>query len=426
MSLKGFLKFAVVGFLGLVLSIGLIVVRETVSERSEYREKVYSEMAKTTAASQILLGPILVFPYERVSRSNSEVQQRFHFVYPKQLAIAGNLKSEKRYRGLYEVLLYDADLTVDGTFNYRKPEIDEDVRWLKPYIVVLVQDSRGISTLPVLTWNEGGLEVKPGPGDLKIGLNGGFHADLPVEIQKGGAYNFHVAFRLRGMQSFGWLPVGENTKVSLKSDWPHPSFQGRSLPVSHAIAENGFEAVWESNHFGSNETPLLETAASPINFQDQDTNVRFFQPVDIYVQTERAVKYGFLFVALTFAAFLAFEAIQKLSIHPVQYGFVGTAIVVFYILLLALSEHISFIWAYVSASLASASLLAFYARYVLQSWARSLIFAAALIVLDSIVYGILQSEDFALLYGSLLLFSVLAVAMIITRRVNWNELKSEL
>ncbi|RYZ75514.1 MAG: cell envelope integrity protein CreD, partial [Proteobacteria bacterium] len=289
----------------------------------------------------------------------------------------------------------------------------------------LVQDSRGISTLPALTWKDGRLEVKAGPGDLKMGMNGGFHADLPLDVLKGGVFSFHSAFRLRGMQSFGWLPVGENTKVSLKSDWPHPSFQGRSLPISHEIAQNGFEAVWESNYFGSNEIPLLETAASPMNYQDLDTKVRFFQPVDIYVQSERAVKYGFLFIGLTFAAFLGFEAIQKLSIHPVQYGFVGAAIVVFYILLLALSEHVLFVWAYVCASLASASLLAFYVRYVLQSWARSLIFALSLLVLDLIVYGILQSEDFALLYGSLLLFSLLALAMIATRRVNWHGLKSE-
>lgn len=157
--------------------------------------------------------------------------------------------------------------------------------------------------------------------------------------------------------------------------------------------------------------------------QNQEIGVRLIQPVDIYLQAERSVKYGFLFIALTFAAFLVFESLRQLSIHPIQYGLVGLALVLFYVLLLALSEHIAFAWAYFVASLASICLLGFYIRYVVHSWKHSIGFALSLALLDAIIYGILISEDYALLYGSCLLFALLTAAMIGTRRVNWNDMK---
>jgi inner membrane protein len=225
------------------------------------------------------------------------------------------------------------------------------------------------------------------------------------------------------MQSFSWVPVGEETKVKLDANWPHPSFQGRALPKVHHITSQGFQAEWESTHFASNISQLMTDHAAGNSLQNQEIEVRLIQPVDIYLQTERSVKYGFLFIVLTFAVFLLFETLKQISIHPVQYGLVGLALVLFYVLLLALSEHLSFAWAYSLASLASVSLLAFYISYVLHSWKHALSFAISLALLDVIICGILISEDYAMLYGSCLLFTLLAAAMIVTRRVNWNEVK---
>jgi inner membrane protein len=435
MDWKGILKFFVIGFLGLMLSIALVVVRETVSERSARREQVYQDMAQTTAGSQVIAGPFLVLPYEMetlesvvdskgVKTSKLQSTQRSEIILPRKLVMNGQMETEKRYRSLYEILLYGTRVKLEGTFEVtasRDISVPQGatLRWLEPYLIVMVQDNRGLTTVPLVSWAGKNLEVKPGNGGLNLGIDGGFHAELPAEIPRGGSFPFGVDLVLHGMQSFSWVPVGEENRVKLQGDWPHPGFQGRSLPRGHQITAKGFEAEWESTQFSSNVGQLIR---SEIGLKNQEVGVRLVQPVDVYLQAERSVKYGFLFIGLTFAAFLLFETLKKLSIHPVQYGLVGLALVLFYVLLLALSEHIAFIWAYGVSSLASVGLLGFYIRYVVHSSKLATGFAGSLGVLYGIIYGILMSEDYALLYGACLLFALLASAMIVTRRVDWNRI----
>lgn len=429
MDWKGILKFFVIGFLGLMLSIALVVVRETVSERSARREQVYQDMAQTTAGSQVIAGPFLVLPYEiealesvvdskGVRTSKVQSTQDSKIILPRKLVMNGQMETERRYRSLYEILLYGTRVKLEGTFEMESQNISvpqgATLRWLEPYLVVMVQDNRGLTTVPLVSWAGKNLEVKPGNAGVNLGIDGGFHTDLPSDIQRGGTYPFAIDLVLHGMQSFSWVPVGDENRVKLQGDWPHPGFQGRALPRRHQITEKGFEAEWESTQFSSNVGQLIR---GETGLRNQEVGVRLVQPVDVYLQAERSVKYGFLFIAVTFGAFLLFESLKRLSIHPVQYGLVGLALVLFYVLLLALSEHIAFLWAYALAGLASMSLLGFYVRYVVQSWKNSLMFTGSLGILYAVVYGILMSEDFALLYGACLLFVLLAAAMVVTRRV---------
>jgi inner membrane protein len=441
MSLKGILKVAIIGFLGLVLGIGLIAVMGAVSERSQRRGQVYQDLAQTIAGSQVLAGPILVLPYEiqalstlvdekGIRTTKQEISRHERLILPRHLTMVGHLQSESRFRSLYEILLYGTQLKLEGHFEFSESKDIESppgstIRWLAPYLVVLVQDNRGLTTIPIVTWSGEKSAVKPGHRGLNLGIEGGFHSNLPQEVRAGGSFPFAIDLFLRGMQTLSWVPVGEETKVMLKGNWPHPSFQGRALPRSHRITAQGFEAEWESTHFSTNISQLIKSHAAETSLQNQAIGVKLIQPVDIYQQTERSVKYGFLFIALTFATFLFYETLKQLSIHPIQYGFVGLALVLFYVLLLALSEHLDFAWAYAVASLASVCLIGFYMRYVLQSWRHALGFALSLALLDAVIYGILLSEDYALLYGATLLFVLLAATMIATRRVNWNALELE-
>jgi inner membrane protein len=434
MDWKGILKFFVIGFLGLMLSIALVMVRETVSERSARREQVYQDMAQTTAGSQVIAGPFLVLPYEMetlesvvdskgVKTSKLQLTQHSEIILPRKLVMNGQMETERRYRSLYEILLYGTRVKLEGAFEVASQNVSvpqgATLRWLEPYLVVMVQDNRGLTTVPLMSWAGKNLEVKPGNGGFNFGIDGGFHAGVPADVQRGGSFPFAVDLVLHGMQSFSWVPVGEENRMKLQGDWPHPGFQGRALPRGHQITAKGFEAEWESTQFSSNVGQLVRSEAG---LKNQEVGVRLVQPVDVYLQTERSVKYGFLFIWLTFAAFLLFETLKKLSIHPVQYGLVGLALVLFYVLLLALSEHIAFAWAYGVAGLASVGLLGFYIRYVVHSSKIATGFAGALGVLYGIIYGILMSEDYALLYGACLLFALLALAMIVTRRVDWNRI----
>ena len=210
----------------------------------------------------------------------------------------------------------------------------------------------------------------------------------------------------------------------MESDWPHPSFDGGFLPDDRSVTGQGFQANWQLSRFATGVGGTLDRLAlgdtSPLG--NLDFGVRFVKPVDVYQQSERAVKYGLLFVVLTFMTFMLFEVLKSLAVHPVQYALAGAAVALFFLLLLSLSEHVPFALAYTVASAGCIGLLAYYVGHVLRSVQRGLAFSGLLAVLYVVLYVLLQSEDYALLMGSLLLFGVLAAVMVITRRVDWYRI----
>ena len=222
----------------------------------------------------------------------------------------------------------------------------------------------------------------------------------------------------------GFVPLGANTDVTMSCDWPHPGFTGGFGPDERQVSDRGFRARWRVSRFATG-VPNAIAAQERVGLLDQqgnDLTVRFVQPVDVYQQSERAVKYGVLFVALTFVAVFLFETLRRLAIHPIQYGLVAAALAIFFLLLVSLSEHLPFAMAYVVAGGACVGLLTFYTGHMLCSAVRGIGFGALLAVLYALLYVILQSEDYALLLGALLLFGALGVVMVATRRVNWYRL----
>ena len=214
----------------------------------------------------------------------------------------------------------------------------------------------------------------------------------------------------------GFVPLGEATTTELRGNWPHPSFGGAFLPRTREISKDGFVARWSTTGLASN--------AAQIDGKAKVFEVRLIDPVDVYRQALRAVKYGVLFVVLTFAAFFMFENLKSLPIHPVQYALVGLAQAVFFLLLTSLSEHINFVMAYLVAAIASITLIGIYLAAILRGWRRGFGFGFALATLYASLFGILRSEESALLLGSLLLFFALAGVMLGTRRIEWYGLNT--
>lgn len=214
-----------------------------------------------------------------------------------------------------------------------------------------------------------------------------------------------------GRQTLAVAPLGSNTTVAMRSDWAHPSFAGRFLPLKHEITNEGFSAEWKVSQY-----------ASPGTAVGNELAVSFIEPAGLYQQLERASKYGFLFIGLTFAAFLLFELLRRFAIHPIQYALVGLALAMFFLLLTALSEHIAFTHAYAVATGACVGLISGYLMRVLRSVPLALAFGAALTALYAMLYALLKAEDYSLLGGSLLLFGLLAVVMVATRRIDWYAL----
>lgn len=424
--------------LTLLLCIPLRLIGVTVWERSSTRDHVKQEIAASMAGMQKLAGPVLVQPYrvrvvEHVKGADGQEgtvlvwRQGQHVWLPDALTITGDMHNQPRHRGLYEAQLYQTGVQMTAEFDTRRrpaPEISEIVQWGTPYLAFGVSDVRGISEMPKGKINGSALEFA---ADTNLSaLEAGVHA--PVQITPGGHYEVAINFDLKGMERLDVMPLGRDTKLVLRSKWPHPSFQGRYLPDTQEIGKDGFSASWRTTFLATNIEKQFEDcqaaagSAACNNLASNMMGVRLIEPVDVYLQSERALKYGFLFVVMAFGAFLLYELMKGLRIHAVQYSLVGFALTIFFLLLVALSEHVRFFQAYAGAATACTLLLWFYVSFVLKSAWRGLGFAGLIGTLFAVLYALLQSEDYALLMGSLLLFGMLALAMILTRDLDWFAL----
>lgn len=423
--------------LTVLLCIPLRMVGVTVWERSGARDAVKADIARSLAGEQWIAGPVLVLPYrERVVtrvRDTSGVETetvewvaRRKAWLPVSLVVRGALENTPRRRGIYEAQLYQGDLALQAAFDLRRdpmPEESDTLRWDTPFLALGIGDVRGIGELPRGTLNGEALAFEAGP--RLDALGSGVHA--PVVVSAGEHLDVNLSLVLRGMERLDVLPVGGETSLTLASNWPHPSFQGRYLPEHSEIGKDGFVARWRTTFLATGMEKAFadclrggEDACTA--FRQNVTGVRLITPVDVYRQSERALKYGFLFVGLAFVVFFFFEILRRLRIHPVQYLLVGFALTLFFLLVVALAEHVPFALAYGIASGSCIGLLVFYVSYVLRSAWRGLGFAGLMAVLFGALYALLQAEDYALLLGTLLLFGVLAIVMILTRHVDWFAL----
>jgi inner membrane protein len=431
-------KIILISALSLLLLIPLGMIDGKVSERMWYRDSVQREISESWTGSQTLRGPLLVVPYVEKIRSRvwdkelekyvdqvNEYEKKLYF-FPQQLDIDIDVNTEERYRGIYSVPVYTAVLRIAGDFFIPAGfdvETERDIAWQGAFLSLGVGDVRGIRDGLNLTWQGQQKSFTPGSGITSFAH--GVHADLAqLHSASERTYRFDINLRLAGTDGLNVIPAGENTRVNMHSPWPHPGFTGRFLPESRNVSERGFEATWGISHFSTNIQDALHacTAGECAEFENRRFGVSFLQPVDVYSLTDRAIKYGILFISLTFGVFFLFEILKKLAIHPVQYGLVGLALAVFYQLLISLSEHMLFDIAYLIAALASITLITFYVCFVLRSVMRGLWFGGALSLLYGMLLMILKSEDHSLLMGSVLVFTALAIAMFLTRKVDWYKL----
>ncbi|HSC75994.1 MAG TPA: cell envelope integrity protein CreD, partial [Pseudomonadales bacterium] len=238
----------------------------------------------------------------------------------------------------------------------------------------------------------------------------------------GGEALANIELSLIGTELLRNLPTAEQTTVNFKSNWPNPQFTGTQLPDTREITASGFTASWQSTALATNITALWKACSSNNQcsaIQDESVGVTMIDPTNFYTKMTRALKYGFLFMAITFVAFILFEVLCDLRIHPVQYTLLGVASGIFFLLLLSLAEHVGFAMAYGLAAGACLILLTIYAHALLKKWKRTTSFSAVLATLYCVLFTILQQEDAALLTGSLLIFGLLTVTMMITRNIDW-------
>ena len=411
-----------------LLSLPLMMVRELINERADYRSEVVDAIEQSTSGSQKLAGPLIAIPItETLTRmeNQKEVNYQRSWVYywlPESLAVAGKQTVESRRVGIYSGQVWHNVLQIKASFDplrlaaLRKTNIVLG----QPRLVVSVGDARGIGAIHAPEVNGNELSVEPGLGISGDGA--GIHMPMPALAEDNKPLEIAFSLDLNGTGEFSLVPLGRNSELQLTSNWPHPGFLGSFLPTQREVSAAGYRAHWQSSWFandmGSYFKDDMEIPWSRLPAFSADV----MSLADQYQLTDRATKYAILLIGLTFMAFFVFESLTRRPLHPMQYLLVGLSLVLFYLVLLALSEHIGFTAAWLAASLSGAVMNGIYLQAVLRGWRNSLLFVAALLLLDGVMWFLLHSEDSALLLGTGVLALALSVLMFLTRRVDWYAL----
>ena len=422
------LKLIVIVILSLLLLIPTFFIRSLIDERQTRRNEAILEVTSRWGQPQTLFAPVILIPYETYEKTSSKTfitHKNYMHILPDELEITGNMDPEIRPRGIYKVVLYRANLNVTAVFTEESfrdwPDSPGKILWSEAMLAMGISDLTGLDNISFMQWNDDTLNAESGipyTSDISTGI----HA--PVNLLTEGTNTFHMQFGLNGSESLHFIPAGKSTKVNLTSDWTTPSFDGSSLPDEREITEEGFVAEWNILHLTRPFPQKWANNSYSYVIPESAFGVSLLIPVDLYQKTTRSVKYALLFIGLTFLLIFFIEVSSKLRIHAVQYLLIGAALVIFYSLLLSLSEHLPFAWAYLIAGSGIVGLIVSFVQTLFRKKAYTLVTMGMLVILYGFLFAILHLSDLALLLGNIGLFIILAVVMFYSLRIDWYNERS--
>ncbi len=414
------IKSIVVGALILLLLIPAQMIQTLIKERNTLRNSVVNEVSYKWGNPQTIAGPFISIPYKKYYKEDGKIVQSIHFAHflPETLNIESKINPEIRYRGIYKVVVYNTILNVTGNFN--KPDFNDwkvpnsDILWDNATLSIRIPDMRGIKDVIKINWNKEFYDVNPGINNQNNSYTG---ISTKVNINDENQYSFNFTLNINGSETLNFIPLGKETNISMNSPWNNPSFEGSFLPYERTINENGFTAKWKILHL--NRSYPQKWTGESYSVDNSSFGVRLMLPVDHYQKSLRSVKYAIMFISLTFMIFFFTEILNKKRIHPIQYLLVGLGLSIFYSLLVALSEQISFNLAYLFASISIITLITAYTHSIFKNLKITAITGFVLIILYGFLFTILQLQDYALLLGSIGLFIALAIVMYLSKKVDW-------
>jgi len=413
------LRLVAIGLITLILMIPLAIIADLVNERSESREETLAKIGQDWSGKQTLLGPVLVVPFsssEFVRNATGELLKttQHAFFLPDSLSITGEIEPEIRYRGIYQTILYTADLTISGVFpeaDFSRWSIEDDaIRWQEAFLAFGITDMRGVKEEVLLHWSDSSLAFSSGMMEASVLTDAGINAQ--VDAQQSHEFSFHL--KLDGNDELMFIPVGKITTLDVTSMWDSPSFRGAFLPDQRTITEEGFSASWQILDLNRAFSQSWHGRAEEL-LQESAFGLSLYPPIDQYRKTQRSTSYGFLLIGLTFLAFFLIELRIGLRAHPFQYVLVGLDLCLFFLLLLSLGEHMAFNYAYILSSILTIGLAAFYAGSMYRSLKIGLLTSGVLSILYTLIFMMLQLQDYALMVGSIGLFLLLTLTMYLTR-----------
>ena len=435
---KILVKALIIGGIVLILQIPTFFIQDLIKEREQRQKEAIAEVSGKWARRQNIAGPVLVLPYWQSGTDSTIKSMTKHFAYflPDVLTIHSSINPEEKYRGIYKVMLYTSKVNLKGEFtsvSLEKLKIEpKDVIWSEALVHINISDVKGLNDELKLLWNSQSLTMSPDAIEgtaMAEGLNAALNLKSIEDLKR---VDFVADINLSGSEELLFTPLGKSTSVDMSAKWPHPSFTGSILPWHSNISNDSFYAEWKSVSqkrnfpqqwkdngfiFSNSIEPTAVLGANNINGNAFGANL--YVPVNGYQKTMRSVKYSFLCILLTFAAFFLIETSNKKSVHPFQYGLVGLALVLFYTLLLSFSEYIGFNFSYVIASIATIGLIAWFVNGILSSARLTTVLSVVLLLVYTYVFTILQLQDYSLLLGSIGLFAALAVIMHFSKKIQW-------
>jgi inner membrane protein len=431
--IKNSLYFKIGGIvlIALLLLIPTGMIKSIIYEREQTQREAIDEVSEKWGGAQTLQGPVLTIPYTRYVKEIDkatgketlvQITERLH-VLPSKLDIQASVKPDRRHRGVYEIVVYNSALHVSGAFtklDFKDLEAKgHSFKFNEATLNAGIDDLRGIEKQIELNWEGKKLPFNPGVSNQDI-FYSGINSKVSISPTDDHLYRFSFDIELKGSQQLYFTPVGKETDVVLNSDWQTPKFDGAFLPDQHKTDKAGFKAHW--NILNLNRNYPQSWTGSSYKLRDSSFGVDLKLPVNNYQKSHRSIHYAILFIGLTFLVFFFIEIFQSSGIHPIQYILVGIALVVFYTLLLSISEHIRFNYAFILSALATVALISLYVRAILRSLKMSLFIAGLLSMLYIFIFVIIQLEDLALLIGSIGVFIILGLVMYFSRKIDWYNI----
>lgn len=421
-SNKILVKGLTTGVLILAMLIPTLFISNLVSEREQRQKEVVQEVSNKWATAQTVTGPYLSIPYtvkEKDEKGKEIISAHRFFVLPDEINVNGTITPEERKRSIYNVLLYKSKITGVGNFVIQIPkDVDpSSVDFSKAEICMGLSDFKGIEEKLSINFADKNYELAPGLSSNVLDTIG---LSAPVNLTSadlGKNVGFNVQLKLKGSEQLHFVPLSGNSKFSLQSNWANPAFDGNSLPNERQVNDSGFKAAWVFNKANLPFGTVLKDLN--LNKKNLAFGVAMLQPADQYAKTSRSIKYAILIIGLSFSLFFITELLQKKPLHPVQYVLIGIALIIFYTLLLSISEFLLFDTAYLIASIATILLIAAYLQGHFKNWKTSGLFVLVLSALYGFIFILIRLEDTALLVGSIGLFIVLTLVMMASRKINW-------
>jgi len=423
------LKAIIIGFLTLIMLIPGAMIQNLISERQKRSIETISKINAKWSNAQTINGPVMVIPYTIAGTDeNNKVVIQHHNLYvtPGMLTIHAKLVPEERHYGIYKSILYKSELEIGGQFKKSDIQMpaNTQVDWNEANIRIGISDLRGLSNNLDFVMNQAHFTAEAGGGEDAIGQGLVISLKNSGLLQSENILSFRCHLMLKGSSNINFIPVGKTTQVQMNGAWKSPGFIGSFTP-QYTSDDKGFTAKWEILHYNRN-IPETWTDNELKSFGETSFGVNLVDTLDQYQQNMRSAKYSLMFIALTFVVFFFVEILTGKKIHPIQYLLVGIALILFYSLLLSVSEQINFGKAYLLASIATIGLIAAYAQSIFKNRMHTTILASFLGILYIFLYVVLQLEDLALLFGSAGLFVILGVIMYISRKIRWYKSDDEL